>query len=182
MDTREGETPPGARSQQIAGARVAAGPQEEDGQWLMVAKNYPSTRFSGLGQINAGNVKNLRPAWTFSTGSVRGHEAAPLVVGGTSSPPSRTTSTRSCPWVLLTFAPRLWYPIYEERTSRWGLSALEDQQLAGLLMWVPAGVVFILLGLALFAAWIGEAERRVAFTRSEMLVKALAERRAHGGA
>jgi putative membrane protein len=81
---------------------------------------------------------------------------------------------------LLTFAPRLWYPIYEERTSRWGLSALEDQQLAGLLMWVPAGVVFILLGLALFAAWLGEAERRVAHTRSERLVKALEERRAHG--
>jgi putative membrane protein len=72
---------------------------------------------------------------------------------------------------LLTFAPRLWYPIYEERTSAWGLSALEDQQLAGLLMWVPAGVLFILLGLGLFAAWLGEAERRVAHTRSEMLVK-----------
>jgi putative membrane protein len=83
---------------------------------------------------------------------------------------------------LLTFAPSLWYPLYEERTSRWGLSALEDQQLAGLLMWVPAGAIFILLGLALFAAWLGEAERRVAHTRSEMLVKALEERRAHGGA
>ncbi|HYO16239.1 MAG TPA: cytochrome c oxidase assembly protein [Thermoanaerobaculia bacterium] len=83
---------------------------------------------------------------------------------------------------LLTFAPRLWYPLYEERTGRWGLSALEDQQLAGLLMWVPAGLIFILLGLALFTAWLGEAERRVAHTRSEMLVKALEERRAHGGA
>ena len=32
---------------------------------------------------------------------------------------------------------------------------------AGLLMWIPAGVVFMVLGLALFAAWMGEAERRV---------------------
>jgi lanthanide-dependent methanol dehydrogenase len=82
-DAREVEQPSGARSQQIAGARIAAGPQAEDGQWLMPAKNYASTRFSSLAQITVQNVRNLRPAWTFSTGNVRGHEAAPLVVGGT---------------------------------------------------------------------------------------------------
>ena len=73
---------------------------------------------------------------------------------------------------LLTFAPRLWYPIYEARATRWNLDALEDQQLAGLLMWIPAGVVFLVLGLALFAAWLGQAERRVALTRSETLARA----------
>jgi hypothetical protein len=36
-------------------------------------------------------------------------------------------------------------------------------------MWVPAGVLFIVLGLALFAAWLGESERRVALTESEEL-------------
>jgi putative membrane protein len=82
---------------------------------------------------------------------------------------------------LLTFAPRLWYPIYQARTSQWGLSALEDQQLAGLIMWVPAGIVFIVLGLALFAAWLGEAERRVAYTRSETLLRAVEGGRGHGG-
>jgi len=76
---------------------------------------------------------------------------------------------------LLTFAPRLWYPIYAARTSRWGLSPLEDQQLAGLIMWIPAGVLFIVLGLGLFAAWLGEAERRVAHTRSETLLRTLRE-------
>ncbi|MFL6292511.1 MAG: cytochrome c oxidase assembly protein [Thermoanaerobaculia bacterium] len=72
---------------------------------------------------------------------------------------------------LLTVARRLWYPIYEVRTMQWHLDALEDQQLAGLLMWVPAGVIFLVLGLALFAAWLGEAERRVAHTRSETLAR-----------
>lgn len=72
---------------------------------------------------------------------------------------------------LLTVAPRLWYPIYEARAVRWNLDALEDQQLAGLLMWVPAGVIFLVLGLALFAAWLGEAERRVAHTQSETLAR-----------
>lgn len=57
---------------------------------------------------------------------------------------------------LLTFARRLWYPTYASRSP----NALEDQQLAGLIMWVPAGVIFILVALALFAAWMGEAERR----------------------
>jgi len=40
-------------------------------------------------------------------------------------------------------------------------------------MWIPAGVVFIVLGLALFAAWLGEAERRVAQTQSETLLRAV---------
>ena len=83
-DAREAEPPAPARSAAIQGARVAAGPAgADDGQWLMPAKNYASTRYSELAQITAQNVKSLRPVWTFSTGNVRGHEAAPLVVGGT---------------------------------------------------------------------------------------------------
>ena len=74
-------------------------------------------------------------------------------------------------FALITFAPHLWYPIYGARTAAWGLSAFEDQQLAGLIMWIPAGVLFTVLGIALFAAWLGEAERRVALTRSEALRK-----------
>src|SRR3982751_4587510 len=57
--------------------------QPDNGQWVMAAKNYASTRFSTLDQINTGNVKNLKLAWTFSTGLTRGHEAAPLVVNNT---------------------------------------------------------------------------------------------------
>jgi putative membrane protein len=61
---------------------------------------------------------------------------------------------------LITFAGRLWYPIYDVRTRSAGSDPLRDQQLAGLLMWIPAGVVLIVLGLALFAAWLAESERR----------------------
>src|SRR5947209_16516133 len=56
---------------------------EEDGQWPMPAKNYASTRFSGLDEINAGNVQNLKVSWTFSTGVNRVQEAAPIVVSDT---------------------------------------------------------------------------------------------------
>ena len=61
---------------------------------------------------------------------------------------------------LMTVAPRLWYPTYAGSGGSWNVDALEDQQLAGLLMWVPSGVIFIMFGLALLAAWLGESERR----------------------
>jgi putative membrane protein len=62
---------------------------------------------------------------------------------------------------LITFSSYVWYPAYAETTQSWGLTPLEDQQLGGLIMWVPAGLVYILAGLALFAGWMREAERRV---------------------
>jgi alcohol dehydrogenase (cytochrome c) len=57
--------------------------QPDDGQWVMPAKNYASTRFSSLDQINQANVKQLQLKWTFSTGLTRGQEAGPLVVNNT---------------------------------------------------------------------------------------------------
>jgi putative membrane protein len=67
---------------------------------------------------------------------------------------------------LLTFGSRIWYPTHAERT---GSAALADQQLAGIVMWIPFGIVFLLVALALFAAWLGEAERRVQFTTASRL-------------
>jgi len=55
--------------------------QQDPNQWVMPSGNYASTRFSTLDQINADNVKDLKVAWTFSTGVLRGHEGGPLVLG-----------------------------------------------------------------------------------------------------
>jgi PQQ-dependent dehydrogenase (methanol/ethanol family) len=55
----------------------------DDGQWIRPAKDFASTRFSALTEINTSNVKNLKSVGTFSTGVLRGHESAPLVVGTT---------------------------------------------------------------------------------------------------
>lgn len=49
--------------------------------WATALGDYAATRYSKLNQINAKNVKNLQPAWSFSTGVLRGHEGGPLVVG-----------------------------------------------------------------------------------------------------
>ena len=54
-----------------------------DGNWVLPAKDYASTRFSELDQINRDSAKQLGVKVTFSTGFVRGHEAAPLVVNDT---------------------------------------------------------------------------------------------------
>ena len=61
---------------------------------------------------------------------------------------------------LLTFARTVWYPAYSGTTAEWGLTPLEDQQIGGLIMWIPAGLVYVIAGLALMAAWIRESERR----------------------
>ncbi|MBV8842583.1 MAG: cytochrome c oxidase assembly protein [Bryobacterales bacterium] len=59
---------------------------------------------------------------------------------------------------LLTFAARPWYAAYAATAPRWGLSALEDQQIGGLIMWIPAGVVYLAAGLVLFALWLREGD------------------------
>jgi len=54
---------------------------QDPNQWAIQTGDYANTRFSKLDQINASNVNKLQVAWTFSTGVLRGHEGAPLVVG-----------------------------------------------------------------------------------------------------
>ncbi|HKO14785.1 MAG TPA: cytochrome c oxidase assembly protein [Gemmatimonadaceae bacterium] len=65
---------------------------------------------------------------------------------------------------LLTFSRRLWYPAYAGSAAAlgWGLSPLQDQQLAGLIMWIPASTIYLVAALAIFARWLRESEWRVA--------------------
>jgi putative membrane protein len=63
---------------------------------------------------------------------------------------------------LITVARSVWYPSYVGMTTSWGLTPLEDQQLGGLIMWIPAGLVYLIAGLALFAGWLREADLRAA--------------------
>ncbi len=50
-------------------------------QWAIQTGDYFNQRYSKLDQINRDNVKDLKVAWTFSTGVLRGHEGSPLVIG-----------------------------------------------------------------------------------------------------
>ena len=60
---------------------------------------------------------------------------------------------------LAALSTRPWYETYSHRAPT-GSNPLGDQQLAGLIMWVPTCALLTVIGLALFAAWLGESERR----------------------
>ena len=59
---------------------------------------------------------------------------------------------------LITFAPNVIYPVY---------GSIDDQQLAGLIMWIPAGVLLTIAAVALMIGWLAEAERRVSLRKPE---------------
>jgi putative membrane protein len=61
---------------------------------------------------------------------------------------------------LMTFARVPWYPAYGSTALAWGISPLQDQQLAGMVMWAPAGLIYLAATLALLSAWLRAAERR----------------------
>lgn len=55
---------------------------------------------------------------------------------------------------VLAFAREPWFPIQAAGARAWGITPLEDQQLAGLIMWVPGGLFYIAAAGALFATWL----------------------------
>lgn len=57
---------------------------------------------------------------------------------------------------LLTLSGRPWY---EPRPGiqAWRITPLEDQQLAGVIMWMPGGLVYLVAGVVLFAVWLSRA-------------------------
>jgi putative membrane protein len=63
---------------------------------------------------------------------------------------------------LLTFARTPWYSAHGIGPALWGISPLEDQQLAGLVMWVPGGLLYTVAAALLFGAWMSAPGRSVA--------------------
>jgi putative membrane protein len=56
--------------------------------------------------------------------------------------------------VFMSLSPQVWYDVYTARTGAWGLTPLADQQLAGLLMWLPACLVYPAAAALLFGNWL----------------------------
>jgi putative membrane protein len=65
-----------------------------------------------------------------------------------------TTVHTSILGALITFAGHPWYASYLQMSTQWHLTALEDQQLGGLIMWVPGSLVYVGAALVLLARWI----------------------------
>jgi cytochrome c oxidase assembly factor CtaG/cytochrome c2 len=72
---------------------------------------------------------------------------------------------------LLTFAPRAWYPSYAETAPHWHLTALEDQQIGGLIMWIPAGTLLLGFTLVFLARWMKDSDKRWQYTRTAEVLR-----------
>jgi putative membrane protein len=70
---------------------------------------------------------------------------------------------------LMTFSSQPWYAYYVERGQPWGLTPLADQQLAGLIMWLPGGMFFSLILILYFGAWLLHLEKRVQGPHSNLV-------------
>ncbi|MDB4916948.1 MAG: hypothetical protein JWM95_4592 [Gemmatimonadetes bacterium] len=64
---------------------------------------------------------------------------------------------------LMTFARTPWYPNYGNGGAEWGMSPVQDQQLAGLVMWIPASVAYLVAALVIMRRWLRDSESRVAY-------------------
>ncbi|HET8626807.1 MAG TPA: cytochrome c oxidase assembly protein [Thermomicrobiales bacterium] len=72
------------------------------------------------------------------------------------------TSVLSSAFGLVLYgSPGLWYAIYQGRTAAWGLSALEDQQIAGLILGVAPEAFDVVVAIMVLAGWLRAEERRM---------------------
>lgn len=70
---------------------------------------------------------------------------------------------------LLTFARTPWYAPYFTTAPIWHLAPLEDQQLGGLIMWIPAGILLLAAFLILLVKWMRQSDDRWQYTRMAQL-------------
>lgn len=73
---------------------------------------------------------------------------------------------------ILTVSATPWYPAYATTTRAWGLTPLEDQQLGGLIMWIPGGIAYLVAALALLGYSLRESERRAPAWKGVRVVEA----------
>lgn len=74
--------------------------------------------------------------------------------------------------VFMTLSPQAWYPTYEITAPLHGMSALSDQQLAGLIMWMPAGISYVVVALmGVYQLLSNSEQQRVTISSSEHIRK-----------
>ena len=115
-------------------------------QW---AAKYPLTELLELASIFAAAVV----FWSnvFQSGRLNDGARALMVM--------TAAIVTDLPGVVMLFAPHAICIMPQENAARFGLTPLQDQQIAGLLMWVPANLVFFGISTFLFARWMGMSER-----------------------
>jgi cytochrome c oxidase assembly factor CtaG/cytochrome c2 len=69
-----------------------------------------------------------------------------------------TVMVSDLPGALMVLSPRSLYPIHADGATAWGLSVMQDQELAGLIMWIPAGGIYLAAAMWLFVRLLQETE------------------------
>lgn len=85
-----------------------------------------------------------------------------------------TAFLSSLPGALIFLAPRPLYPVHASGVAAWGLTLMQDQQLAGVIMWIPGGLVYLAALQWVAVRWLGEDDRRASRRlRQSVLLPAL---------
>jgi putative membrane protein len=71
-----------------------------------------------------------------------------------------STTLSALPGALIALAPRPLYPAHAAGDAAWGFTLLEDQQLAGMVMWIPGGFVYLAAACWIFVKWLEQPQRR----------------------
>jgi cytochrome c oxidase assembly factor CtaG/cytochrome c2 len=82
-----------------------------------------------------------------------------------------TVLVSDLPGALMVLSPRSLYPIHADGAAAWGLSVMQDQELAGLIMWIPAGAIYLAAAIWLFVRLLEETEpNELSVKRSALLI------------
>jgi putative membrane protein len=73
---------------------------------------------------------------------------------------------------LMTFSSEPWYPFYSASARLWGLTPIQDQQLAGTIMWLPTGTILAGLSIFYFAAWLRAMETQSKSSEKQVISEA----------
>jgi cytochrome c oxidase assembly factor CtaG len=98
----------------------------------------------------------LAAAWLFWSMVLR-RRPAPAAWGARALGLTTAAIVTDLPGVIMIFAPRAYCSVPKEDAAHWGLTILEDQQIAGLLMWVPANLIFFGIAIGLVARAMSDA-------------------------
>jgi putative membrane protein len=155
----------------LVSAPVAAWMLHAAALWLWHAPKFFEVTLASPGAHAAQHISFFGTALLFWWSLFHQH-AGKLGYGGAILYVFTTAIHTSVLGALLTFAPRVWYRAYAQTAPLWGLTALQDQQIGGLIMWVPAGTLLTVVALGLLAKWMSHSDRRWQYTRTAELIRA----------
>jgi putative membrane protein len=125
--------------------------------WHLPALYEVALRHDALHALeHASLIATTALVWALALGRAR----RPLAIPAASGLLLATALQSGALGAVLALAQRPLYPIHASVAPSWGLTPLEDQQLAGGLMWVPPGIVYTVVIAALLAHWLGSLEVR----------------------